>query len=431
MKRLLFLLLLVSQIAYGQEVTTYGGKAVTYGGKVVTYAYCPEYQAVYDAYTTKPSDAVAAIDNTMVAGLVSDGVWAKLDVIWVYASHTNGAGEALLDWKQPAGGSSLMDAGAGTFDSGIYSWTAYAPSTLENDNGALKVTQVDPGSRGGYCYLNAVGDLAANLTVGGQYRIRFKAKVNTGSVRIQVTSGVINNLDFTETDYTWKEVIFICTNATTHSVSIREMGAGEIIWIDEWTIQEWTNATAYNAPTFTALEGFTGNGTTQYIDCNWNPSVSGVNYTQNSASMIMYVRTNIGGNGTQLHGTYGNVDNKNCLIIPKVTGNLAYIVTNENTPISGTNADGSGMFVNTRTAVAVNKLYRNKTAIINGTTASTGVPTHKPYCLAYNDDDVAAGFRADQVSLYAFGSGLTQTDVNNITDRFETRMDALSSGIIP
>ena len=190
------------------------------------------------------------------------------------------------------------------------------------------------------------------------------------------------------------------------------------------------DATAYNAPTFTAYEGFLGNETTQYIDCNWNPSVSGVNYTQNSASMIMYVRTNIGGNGTQLHGTYGNVDNKNCLIIPKVTGNLAYIVTNENTPISGTNADGSGMFVNTRTAVAVNKLYRNKTAIINGTTASTGVPTHKPYCLAYNDDDVAKGFRADQVSLYAFGSGLTQTDVNNITDRFETRMDALGKGVI-
>ena len=293
MKRLLFLLLLVSQIAYGQKVTTYGGKAVTYGGKVVTYAaFCPEYRAVYDAYTTKPSDAVAAIDNTMVVGLVSDGVWAKLGVVWVYASHTNGAGEALINWKLP-----------GTFD-----------------------------------------------------------------------------------------------------------------------------ATAYNAPTFTAYEGFLGNGTTQYIDCNWNPSVSGVNYTQNSASMIMYIRTDVNSGGG--HGSYLNTDGIDCLLYPRYSGN-AYIRINDATAGSIVSADGRGMFINTRTAVDVKKLYKNKVAIIESTTASTGVLAHSPYCLAYNDDDVAKGFRADQVSLYAFGSGLTQTDVNNITDRFETRMDALSSGIIP
>jgi len=39
MKRLLFLLLLVSQIAYGQEVLTYSGKAFTYGSTVVIYDY--------------------------------------------------------------------------------------------------------------------------------------------------------------------------------------------------------------------------------------------------------------------------------------------------------------------------------------------------------------------------------------------------------
>ena len=296
MKRLLFLLLLISQVAFGQEVYTYGNKAVTYSGKVLTVtpsAYCPEYQAVYDAYTTKPSDAVAAIDNTMVVGLVSDGVWVKLDVVWVYASHTNGAGEALINWKLP-----------GTYD-----------------------------------------------------------------------------------------------------------------------------ATAYNAPTFTAYEGFLGNGTTQYIDCNWVPSVNGVNYTQNSASMLIYVRTNV--NTNTAHGTAENADTKDLFFTPKQADGKAYIKTNDFTYISVSNADGSGMYINTRTAAAVNKLYRNKIAIINGTTASIGVPTHSPYCLAYNNDDVAAGFRADQVSLYAFGAGLTQTDINNLTDRFEARMDALSSGIIP
>ena len=42
-------------------------------------SYCAEYQAVYAAYDTKPDAADAVIDNTLVEGLVSDGVWAKLD----------------------------------------------------------------------------------------------------------------------------------------------------------------------------------------------------------------------------------------------------------------------------------------------------------------------------------------------------------------
>jgi len=297
MKRLLFLLLFIPAFALGQSALVQGQDVFTYNGKALTYtapSYCDEYQAIYDAYTTKPSDAVADIDNTMVAGLVSDGVWVKLDIAYLYAAHTNDDGEALINIINP-----------GTFD-----------------------------------------------------------------------------------------------------------------------------ATAYLAPTFTAYQGFLGNGTTQYINTGgWVPSVNGMNFTQNSASQIIYVRTNI--NSTGQHGTTANDDGRDLRIIPKFSTNNAYIRTNDATSVSDANTDGSGMFVNTRTAAAVNKLYRNKVVIIDETSVSTGAPTHTPLCLAYNDDNIPTGFRADQVSFYAFGSGLTQTDVNNITDRFETRMDALGTGVIP
>ena len=432
MKRLLFLLLLVSQIAYGQEVTTYGGKALTYGGDVATYAYCDEYQAVYDAYTVKPSDATAAVWNTFVTKCVATGEWAALDVLWNYAGVSdNTNGEALINWKQPAGGASLMDTGKGTFDSGTESWVKYENNTIENDAGALKITYVNNTS-GAYCTFSAVSDLSTNLTSGKTYRIRVKAKVNVGSnVLLQhyntvdiVSFGTVNT-----TDFTWYSGIFVAKSPNACVVKMSAMGAGEIIWIDEWTIQEWTNATAYNAPTFTALEGFTGNGTTQYIDCNWNPSVNGVNYVQNSASMIIYVRTNIAADGQ--HGIGNAADFKNIFILPKYTIDNSYIRTNDATTISGANSDGSGMFINTRTASTVNKLYKNKVAIINATSVSTGMPTHLAYCLAINDDDVATGFRADQVSMYAFGGGMTQTQVTNLTTYYEAAMDALGKGVIP
>lgn len=62
--------------------------------------YCSQYQSVYDAMTTKPS-TYAGAQNTMVKGLVDDGVWAKLDVFYVFAVHTNGGSEALINWKNP------------------------------------------------------------------------------------------------------------------------------------------------------------------------------------------------------------------------------------------------------------------------------------------------------------------------------------------
>jgi len=202
-------------------------------------------------------------------------------------------------------------------------------------------------------------------------------------------------------------------------------GAGEALI--NWKLPGTYGATAYNAPTFTAYEGFLGNGTTQYIDCNWVPSVSGVNYVRNSASMIMYIRTNTALAG--IHGTVVNADSKDVMLLQRSAGDIVYMRTNDAINASGANTNGSGMYINTRTASIVTKLYRNKTAIINGTVASTGVPTHSPYCLAYNDDDVAAGFRADQVSLYSFGGAMDQTSVNNFCDPFNQAMTALGTNV--
>ena len=192
MKRLLFLLLCIPVLSFGQTVYTHGGKALTYSGDVlieVPSTYCTEYQAVYDAFTTKPDAATAAIWNTCVETWVDNGEWATKDVIYVYAAHTNGAGEALINWKNP-----------GAF-----------------------------------------------------------------------------------------------------------------------------NATAYNAPTFTANEGFTGDGAADYIDCNWNPSVNGVNYVQNSASQIIYIRNTGQGAG---HGANGNTDNKNLYLNSRFTDDKIYAKTN-------------------------------------------------------------------------------------------------------
>lgn len=60
-----------------------------------------EYTAVYNSFTTPPSAAIAEAQNTMVATLVSGGVWSQLDLFYLFAQTTNGDSEALKNWINP------------------------------------------------------------------------------------------------------------------------------------------------------------------------------------------------------------------------------------------------------------------------------------------------------------------------------------------
>ena len=209
-----------------------------------------------------------------------------------------------------------------------------------------------------------------------------------------------------------------------HAAHINSAGEAHI----NWKLPGTYNSTAYNAPIHTADQGILGNGTTQYIDYNFTPSVNGVNFIRDSASHILYIRTDIQSVG--IHGIYESADNLNYILYNRSTsGNQCAIVTNDNTLIYAVNTNGSGLYINTRTAAAVNKLYRNKTAIINGTTASTGLPTNKFFSLAYNNDGVAAAFRADQIAIHILMNGCSQADVTAISDILNAAMTSLGTNV--
>lgn len=55
-----------------------------------------------------------------------------------------------------------------------------------------------------------------------------------------------------------------------------------------WKNPNANQSTLVNAPTFVSNQGFTGNGTSSYIDTNFNPATQGVQYTQNNASRYFF-----------------------------------------------------------------------------------------------------------------------------------------------
>lgn len=72
---------------------------------IVGFAYEDEYQAILDKAIelgySLPSDAVKLKQNTLLTSLKSTGVWAKLDVFYVFAQD-GGSSFATLNWKNPA-----------------------------------------------------------------------------------------------------------------------------------------------------------------------------------------------------------------------------------------------------------------------------------------------------------------------------------------
>jgi len=63
--------------------------------------YSIEYQAVYDEFVVKPSEADAAAQDTFVETLVAGDVWGDFDRLRILASHASGR-DSLLDWIHPA-----------------------------------------------------------------------------------------------------------------------------------------------------------------------------------------------------------------------------------------------------------------------------------------------------------------------------------------
>lgn len=254
----------------------------------VKYVFSSEYQAVYDSFTTKPSDAIAKQQDVMIRALVSTGLWSKFDIFYLLAQTVNSDGEALKNWKNP-----------GTYD-----------------------------------------------------------------------------------------------------------------------------ATAMNGPTFTALEGFKPNGTTQYIDSNYSPSTQGVQYAQDSASIGIYIRDNI--------DEAGAVDMS---VSDAASGKWTYIRTRAltgriNQPsagVAGAVADCRGMNILTRTGANASAAYLNKVEAANdNVTASNGIPDNNVELFRR----ATGGYSTKQASCAFAGSGLTVQNISDIVDAIEAYMDSNGKGVI-
>jgi len=161
----------------------------------------------------------------------------------------------------------IVDAGKGAFISDTESWTVYGNNTIERVtdadalNGyALKVTFVD-NTLGAYTLFRDSYDLDRDLTIGKKYRVSIRAKLNSGNPSLLVYLTNTTTLTLT-TSYQWFNITEAAASTTGCYIKGNNMSAGEVIYIDQWVIEEVSGlVAAYNfIPNGNTLVDISGNG---------------------------------------------------------------------------------------------------------------------------------------------------------------------------
>jgi hypothetical protein len=178
-----------------------------------------------------------------------------------------------------------------------------------------------------------------------------------------------------------------------------------------WKNPSGAKATLISSPTFTANAGITGNGTSSYIDTNYNPTGAG-NYLLNNASRYVYVKTaiankiidGIDGSGANSITTFAGVVNR----INQSGANTAATI----------DLSGVGMKSIHRTSSTVVTAFNNTTQT-NTTATSTGYSNMNQFILRSN-----AVYTNHEVSFYAMGASMVSEN-SALVSAFATYINSL------
>lgn len=348
----------------------------------------------------KPKYAMMVIGRNDIANGVAAGTWqanylniaTQLERAGTKVYHQLPLTEAVLDQSALA-----------TYISATFPSTRVIPvpsgwnvSTDVNADGVhLSIQGADK------VYLNALNYIPA---INGGYRPPLQSNLQTwyDALSVKPTQTLLNDLndlfqgmendgDLTETDF-------------VHPYGGLETNEQRLAPIKTTGTSPMT---AVNSPTVDA-NGFTGNGTTSYINTNYNPATNGVKYTQDLASIGIYNRTNRAANTSGICGAStlsGTV--KLTRIYPRYTGNVAIYSVNAATESFDTNSSSHGYFLAVRTALNLTTGYRNGTSFGTETDTSSALLSANFFICGVNNGGAILDPTTDNSAFFIVGGSVS------------------------
>lgn len=180
-----------------------------------------------------------------------------------------------------------------------------------------------------------------------------------------------------------------------------------------------------HAPTLTA-GGYTGNGSSQYVDTNFVPP-SG-NYALNTCSFGAYsITSSTTTNNNVLMGNQNTGTTALCDILPLTAANTATTRINQfggDMANSTTDGNRKGFYCLTSADSTHQTLYKNGGSALGTGAVQRSVPSFSLYVLARNDSGAASSFASDQAAASFIGGALNATQQGNLSTRVNNYMSA-------
>ena len=197
--------------------------------------------------------------------------------------------------------------------------------------------------------------------------------------------------------------------------------AGQINWKNpgQFTL------TLVNSPTFTAFQGFAGDGATKYITTGWIASVHGQNFKLNNGASYVYDRTNLTESKYQA-SVYSAGPNSGNINITRAAGDLAYFYANDVTNSTYPSTDSRGLFLNNRVGAGTKTAYKNGIFQSSAAVASVALPTLEDYILGCNANGSLSLPTSHEIAIRGYAGGLTtdeQMKLYNIWQKYMTNMN--------
>jgi hypothetical protein len=189
-------------------------------------------------------------------------------------------------------------------------------------------------------------------------------------------------------------------------------------------------ATPVNSPTFTADQGYAGNGSSSYLDSGLSAS-SATNYVRDSGSVSSYVRTSrsSGAGGVNIGFHAAASTGSMTALFTYTNGFINYDLNNAQfTAQVGGQPNAQGFFTSVRTGASAQAVYKNSssTAVATNTTSSIAVPALNFFIGARNQDATPVNYLSDQLAITTIGSGMT--DGTNVA-QFQTDLNAYMTSL--
>jgi hypothetical protein len=188
------------------------------------------------------------------------------------------------------------------------------------------------------------------------------------------------------------------------------------------------NGTPAESTQFTADQGYTGDGSTVYLDTGFIPSSAGGVFTLNSSHIGQYMLTSR--TVDQNYVAMGSDTTNYTYVQLKTSGQVFYDINAQNFP-SATNSNAQGFYIETRTGASATAIYKNGNATALGTGAGTSasLTTGHIIILALDNSGSQLFFDPSQIAAATIGAGISSANYVLISNRINAYMTALGINV--